>query len=980
MNSDRSVEPTLNVLLAELLRNQGLDASAERRSTIHSKSHQPDLVVARMEDCIAIECEFAPAKTVQLDAVSRLGSPSHPIIWHGLPIQLALAVIYPLSLREVSDGNLKEALASRSDLAFRLATPARDGQITWGSDNQGSVRDIADVLTSHWVRPGEDERIDQIVANLDAAISMAAEILSRAPAGSNTELNEISSEPERVMALIWANAMVFHELLASTSKDRRIPIPNNDMSVDELLQQWSEILRINYWPIFHTATEALKNIPANLARLTIDSLRPAVRSIAESGMASRHDWAGRVFHRLLENRKLLATNYTTIPSAILLAHLALGSNKLNLDESTASGWGRLRIVDPCCGTGTLLMAVFQEAVMLHRRKAGISYGEALDNLFVPMMEEVLHGYDVVPSAVHLTAATLAMSDPNRVIQRNALWIMPHTVEHGRGRNICRLGTLDFLSRSKVGQGPTTLSLFSAAGIEDAADTKVGAKGSQKSSGSMPNADLIIMNPPYTRAGGPGKRGNTEWNPIFGSVLSKEDVALMQKELGRRNSGTAASILAGLGSSFVVLADEIIKQNGIIAFVLPAGVATGSSWAEVRKVLFQKYRIDWVITSHDPRTRPGRGDLPGRNFVSFSESTRMSEVLIVGQKTHVIPRDHSVKFANLRKNVDHPIASLSVGRALISLAETKQTAVAVEILSGSEFWGEVISEPQRVHVDGSRWTANAYIQHTLHEITQTLVRESCLRIPDGPELGIPITKLSAIAKLGPYHLQIKGKQAPYRIIETDDPTRGGRPAIWHHQSNKVTSIEGKADSVLQTLTGKTSAADRLWEQRSRLHITEELRHAPQRVAAVWSKQAMLGVRAWKSISLLPQEKGDDHLRIDQERALALWFNSTLGLLTRIPYSNRPYLGRTGLPSDVLVDLPILDVSRVAASRLKATRSIWDELSKRDLMGFADIPDDSVRKRLNFRLITEVLGGSSEMAAGVDKIGERLSAEPVVYVRA
>ncbi len=513
MASDRSVEPTVNVYLAELLRNQGLDASAERRTHVQSRDHQPDVIIERMEDCIAIECEFAPARTLEADAASRLASTENPIIFHGLPIRMALAVTYPDALRVVADARLKEELAACNEIGFRLAIPSKGGEITWEGDSVGSVRDIADLLTNYWIKSGEDERINHIVEMLDAALTSAGEILSRVPTSNRSELQEISSEPERVIALIWANAMVFHELLALASKDRRIPIPTGDSSVDELLAQWATILKINYWPIFNTASEALRNTPAHLARLTIDALRPAVREIAESGLATRHDWAGRVFHRLLENRKLLATNYTTIPSAILLAKLALGGNGLKIDQKKVDSWSKLQFVDPCCGTGTLLMAVLQESVTLHRRAAGISYKKALDNLFCPMMESVLHGYDVVPSAVHLTAATLAMSDPNQIIQKNSLWIMPHMVQRGEHQRtkICRLGSLDFLKSAKIGQGPTTLSLFSAAGIEEAIDRKVQSMGEQRAAGFMPEPDLIIMNPPYTRAGGPGKSGNTEWN-------------------------------------------------------------------------------------------------------------------------------------------------------------------------------------------------------------------------------------------------------------------------------------------------------------------------------------------------------------------------------------------------------------------------------------------------------------------------------------
>jgi hypothetical protein len=40
------------------------------------------------------------------------------------------------------------------------------------------------------------------------------------------------------------------------------------------------------------------------------------------------------------------------------------------------------------------------------------------------MEDVLHGYDVLPSAVHLTASTLAMLAPEVAFVHMALYVMP----------------------------------------------------------------------------------------------------------------------------------------------------------------------------------------------------------------------------------------------------------------------------------------------------------------------------------------------------------------------------------------------------------------------------------------------------------------------------------------------------------------------------------------------------------------------------
>ena len=76
--------------------------------------------------------------------------------------------------------------------------------------------------------------------------------------------------------------------------------------------------------------------------------------MAQNQAIRRHDIAGRIFHRLLNSRKFLATNYTTIPAAAMLAGLAFGSpvgplsgKPADDEEALATS---LRIVDPACGS------------------------------------------------------------------------------------------------------------------------------------------------------------------------------------------------------------------------------------------------------------------------------------------------------------------------------------------------------------------------------------------------------------------------------------------------------------------------------------------------------------------------------------------------------------------------------------------------------------------------------------------------------
>ncbi|MCG8458700.1 MAG: hypothetical protein MI919_20665, partial [Holophagales bacterium] len=64
---------------------------------------------------------------------------------------------------------------------------------------------------------------------------------------------------------------------------------------------------------------------------------------------------------LIAERKLLAAYYTSIPASTLLAGLALAPAKwTNWDWSSVDAVNNIRVVDPACGTGTLLMAAYRQ--------------------------------------------------------------------------------------------------------------------------------------------------------------------------------------------------------------------------------------------------------------------------------------------------------------------------------------------------------------------------------------------------------------------------------------------------------------------------------------------------------------------------------------------------------------------------------------------------------------------------------------------
>ena len=927
------------------------------------------------EFAVAIEAEFEPGKTVLADAAKRL--PDKPLYWRGLAVDSVFALVYPKDLQRMPESRARAELAKRSDLVFewvdsRLASGAAEQPAR--TQHTGSVATLAEFLHNFWIQSSKGGSLEEAVEQASGAIEQASAILRRV--ASSHPLQDVDSDPEATSALIWLNALLFQELLARNldvsklpgkHRGKAIPRPESSGHPRKIREQWEEILEINWWPIFHVACESLRAAPPHEASQALQVLIVVAEDIAVKGVIRRHDVAGRIFHRLLGTRKFLATNYTTIPAAVLLASLAFDGRQApwnDVDWSSPSDLAKLRIVDPACGSGTLLMAALQEALTLHRRAGGDSQSQG--RTIRLLLERAVHGYDVVPAAVHLTAATLSMAETRQLIGVMPLFWMPHDVHEQRAR----LGSLDFLARSPSRGIAQKLPAF----VDTEQDPgRVTGTGERVYDAQMPDeCDLVIANPPYTRAGGPGGSEYTDWNPIFGSVLSKADARAMQHALRRTLHGTPASLYAGLGSAFLVLAGEKVKSGGRVAFVLPATALTGSRWSPIREMLLKDFDVDWVVASHDARNRHGKGSLPGRRFVAFSEATRIAETLIVATKKGYEAKSssHRTRFVNLRRTPDEPIEAMALARALVGARISTPAEDWQEIRLGEAVWGEVVTIKQ-AELDGGAWTFSTFMQGRLAVLARALADEGTWCVGD-LEYTIPIAQLEGICDLGPYHMQIKNpKHGLFEIVDTDDPTREGSPAIWHHRSDRVTTLETGANARLRPRPDRdTNQQSEMLARASRLQLASELGHAPQRAAAVLTERAALGVSSW--ITLLPKQSSHG-----KEEALCLWLNGTLGLLLRIVHANRPYLGRSRLPHELAQTLPVLDVDQLSGSQLAAASQVFEELRREPLQGFAKLCSDPVRRELDHRFFKEVLGYAVDTE--LDLVAEMLNREPALTTR-
>ena len=229
------------------------------------------------------------------------------------------------------------------------------------------------------------------------------------------------TQTRRMACAIMANAMVFHERIAKMHPGintlQKVCGDHVSNPQQQVLAAWDAILKINYWPIFAIARDILGELQSGDASRILKRLRNTAQEINAAGVENAHDLTGRIFQTLIADRKYLATFYTLPASAALLARLAVAKMQ-GIDWSDKEAIGKLRIADFACGTGTLLSAVYEQIAARYERTGGNPA-----DLHSVMMEDVLYGCDVMPSAVHITCSTLSGMEPGEKFGKSRLYAL-----------------------------------------------------------------------------------------------------------------------------------------------------------------------------------------------------------------------------------------------------------------------------------------------------------------------------------------------------------------------------------------------------------------------------------------------------------------------------------------------------------------------------------------------------------------------------
>ena len=954
----RTGEPAFNGYFAEVLRGkhpQWRDHLGVEQTGVFPDAPRlrPDILV-RVPDAqpVAVETEYAPAATVEDDARARLGRT--PLNFAD-PIEQAVAVRIPDSLRR-GQADLAERIAAAADFDYCVfsgdpASPERWPETGWLT---GGIDHIARCIEHAMV---SQRLVDKGMSILENGVRIATTAIRGAVSIGFPDvernfgriLNQRAGEQTNRMAMtIIANALTFHMMITGTHDVppvTQLRATTRSSFQMELLFAWRHILdEINYWPIFKVAFDLLATIRSTTARHILAVLADAAEQLAHIGATTRHDLSGRMFQNLIVDRKFLATFYTRPTSATLLAELATA--RLDADWSDLAAYPDLVITDLSCGTGTLLSAAYH-AVLGRYRHAGGDDGE----IHRRMIERSIVAADIMPAAAHLCASQLSSVHPSEIFDNTRVYTMPYGIGAGeeRDRGVA-VGSLDLIVAAQ------TRSLF-ATGQRRAS----GARGDvdiQDVELPHESVDLVIMNPPFTR---PTNHEVAEVPvPSFAGFRTTEDEQRAMSDrladIRRELESPAGHGNAGLASNFIDLAHAKARPGGVVALVLPIAAIQGGSWQAARSLLAARYTDVAVVTI------AASGNLDR----AFSADTGMAEALVVATKRRDRngPPAGTALFVNLHRRPATLLEAAEVAKLVAHLPETPATG---RLRAGDQPLGSYIRAP--LNEGGC-----AALRESALADTMMALRRGELRMPRYAERHtIPVTPLGRLGERGLLDRDIGNRndgkppfRGPFKIV----PVQGvpSYPILWGHDAERERRMIVEPDSEGEVRPDGEDRAVAAWRTATRLHFNRDFQLNSQSLAACLTPERALGGTAWPNFRL-HDERWDE--------AMALWANSTLGLMAFWWTGSRQQQGRARITISQLPKLPVLDPRALPEAKLDQAATIFERFRNVALMPANEAYRDDTRQALDRAVLVELLGLPDDVLEAFANLRLQWCNEPSVH---
>ena len=672
-----------------------------------------------------------------------------------------------------------------------------------------------------------------------------------------------------IAALMLANACLLQRRLRDEPQMKTIlrldKVAGASNPGEVLALAWEAILEKDYAPVFRPALAVLGALPhdkatGNAIRVVAECANRVADSLSELG----YDHAGPLYHRILGSAKSDGAFYTNNLSAIMLARLAINDDLIDWSESNAVE--KLRIIDPACGTGTLLMASLQTIKAL---VAGRGTGEMAEDernaLHKRIVEDVLCGLDINQHGIQLAACNMTLGAPTVDYERMNLVTMPHGPQVDGSP---KAGSLEILTAA---DDVRDLSTVTHCAPQRSLETLDAAQVNESEQIRFPlhGLDGVIMNAPFTDH---MKRGR-KFSPAALKSMQRHEIEIRNR-LHERDPGAAAVITTNsIRTFFTPLAEKLLRSDrAFLAKVLPVAACTGASGVAERRFLAERFHIERIVTTHDPKR------------IAFSENTSIHESLLICRR---------------RTRTDRPPTEFVSLRKMPGSAE-EVIEVADAIAAGqADAWGRVCRWPTD-RVEAGDWTPAQWYDEALAEVAHCLEERNDL-VAAGSVLRMGATRRAA--------------QDSWKRASEGENSHGVRVFGSVSAAIRRTMLDVPEQPVVPG-GRRAHLHERVRQSGGHLMLAARYDTVSGRVTALWSATSTFGF-GW-----IPS-KGPTGA---YEKAVCAWWNSTPG---RILLLNRRAKKLT-YPEWSKKHLESLPVPRPESRGSKALAKAWEDVHELELL--------------------------------------------------
>ena len=576
----KATEDTITQILTNAISELGISAQSFYEISTPNGYRKPDIYCTNGGTYV-IEAKF-PERTL-IDAISKIEN-DYLKYSRLLSINGGFAILYPNKLSEPMSPEVLESNLHRYKFKIISMFPESDERpfSIQTVDFEEIPRVIADQVKHVPIQ--REPVISDIVATLrDSAVYLVNGLANLAGSdlisffgGENVFKNILEHKEDKhtieemrlAASYLLINQLLFYRAISKLREGFDLIDPDLLNSPEDLLRYFKKVTDINYKVVFSY----------QVAPLIPKKFLPQIRTIIGviNGVKPEKvggELLGMIFHDLipLELRKKVAAWYTNLAAAKLLANLVVEEEGLS-------------VADFSCGSGGLLVSAYNR-----KKELSTNFNFEKHRTFV---EEQLLGVDVMPFAANVAACNLSLQSPNFFTNKIQIAIWDSTdLEVGKvipsvsGIQTSLIGQqqlIDFnLSESNQRKGVVSIGEERGGEIE------------------LKEVDVAMMNPPFTRQ---------ERLPDYYKSAIKNRFNQYERYISTQMS---------FYGYFMLLADKFLKDRGRMGFIIPAAVLVVMSSEGIRKLLAEKYIIEYIITTRDR--------------FGFSESSSFKEVILIAKK-------------------------------------------------------------------------------------------------------------------------------------------------------------------------------------------------------------------------------------------------------------------------------------------------------------------------------------------------------------